>query len=100
MEGFWEDPEGYVEDVVWPNFGADHGWLFGATMLGNGDGGDADVREMGEEIWKAIDEGRVDGDVARRNGISIGPGSGEVGLEEILGWAVERLREIVEGRVG
>ncbi|KAF2768198.1 P-loop containing nucleoside triphosphate hydrolase protein [Teratosphaeria nubilosa] len=28
LEGFWEDPPGYVEDVVWPNYVKDHAFLF------------------------------------------------------------------------
>ncbi|KAI9892943.1 MAG: ribosylnicotinamide kinase [Vezdaea aestivalis] len=28
LEGFWEDPEGYVEDVVWPNYVDSHKHLF------------------------------------------------------------------------
>ncbi|KAF4585820.1 Nicotinamide riboside kinase [Ophiocordyceps camponoti-floridani] len=35
IEGFWEDPPGYVEAVVWPNYVADHGWMFeGADVEG------------------------------------------------------------------
>ncbi|RDA89860.1 hypothetical protein CP533_0404 [Ophiocordyceps camponoti-saundersi (nom. inval.)] len=28
LEGFWEDPPGYVDAIVWPNYVADHGWMF------------------------------------------------------------------------
>jgi nicotinamide/nicotinate riboside kinase len=28
LEGFWEDPEGYVDLVVWPNYVKDHSFLF------------------------------------------------------------------------
>lgn len=28
LEGFWEDPPGYVEKVVWPNYVKDHAFLF------------------------------------------------------------------------
>lgn len=28
LEGFWQDPPGYVEKVVWPNYAADHAYLF------------------------------------------------------------------------
>jgi len=28
LEGFWEDPEGYVDEIVWPNYVKDHGFLF------------------------------------------------------------------------
>ncbi|KAL2046804.1 hypothetical protein N7G274_000822 [Stereocaulon virgatum] len=28
LEGFWEDPEGYFDRVVWPNYVHEHGYLF------------------------------------------------------------------------
>lgn len=28
LEGFWEDPENYVDEIVWPNYVADHAFLF------------------------------------------------------------------------
>lgn len=28
IEGFWEDPPGYVDDVVWPNYVKNHAFLF------------------------------------------------------------------------
>lgn len=28
LEGFWEDPPGYVDKVVWPNYVKDHSFLF------------------------------------------------------------------------
>lgn len=28
LEGFWEDPPGYVDKVVWPNYIKDHAFLF------------------------------------------------------------------------
>lgn len=28
LEGFWEDPEGYVDAIVWPNYVKDHKFLF------------------------------------------------------------------------
>jgi nicotinamide/nicotinate riboside kinase len=28
LEGFWEDPEGYVDLIVWPNYVKDHAFLF------------------------------------------------------------------------
>jgi len=28
LEGFWEDPPGYVDQVVWPNYVKDHAFLF------------------------------------------------------------------------
>ncbi|KJZ70377.1 hypothetical protein HIM_10221 [Hirsutella minnesotensis 3608] len=28
LEGFWEDPPGYVDQIVWPNYVAEHAWMF------------------------------------------------------------------------
>lgn len=28
LEGFWKDPPGYVERIVWPNYVTSHAWLF------------------------------------------------------------------------
>ncbi|KAF1821021.1 P-loop containing nucleoside triphosphate hydrolase protein [Dissoconium aciculare CBS 342.82] len=28
LEGFWKDPPGYVDQIVWPNYVADHAFLF------------------------------------------------------------------------
>ncbi|PHH90285.1 hypothetical protein CDD83_4086 [Cordyceps sp. RAO-2017] len=28
LEGFWEDPPGYVDAIVWPNYVAEHAWMF------------------------------------------------------------------------
>ena len=34
LEGFWKDPSGYVDKIVWPNYAEAHAWLF--------EGGDAE----------------------------------------------------------
>ena len=78
--GWWVDPEGYVEDVVWPGYVEEHAFLF--------DGGDV--------------EGNVREDVARDRGVEVGPlwvegGGKEVGLGEVLGWVVD---VVVVRRVG
>lgn len=28
LEGFWADPPGYVDKIVWPNYVEEHAWLF------------------------------------------------------------------------
>ncbi|KAK4140876.1 uncharacterized protein C8A04DRAFT_39510 [Dichotomopilus funicola] len=91
VDGFWTDPPGYVEKIVWPNYVETHGWLF--------EGGD-------------VEGGRVDGEVVRREGIWV-PGvnggvvkqdgegggdgkEGEVAFGEVLGWAVGVVMEELE----
>lgn len=95
--GWWVDPVGYVEDVVWPAYVDEHSFLFV----------DGDV------------EGVVQWDVAWLRGIDVAPlriaggsGSGhgdgggeerEVELGELLGWVVDvvarRVGEILGGSV-
>ncbi|KFG84955.1 nicotinamide riboside kinase 1 [Metarhizium anisopliae] len=68
IEGFWADPPGYVDKIVWPNYVEEHAWMF--------DGGDvegtfnADVLES--QGIKAPKEAPVDAD-----------------LEYVLGWMVD-----------
>ena len=69
LEGFWEDPPGYVDNVVWPGYVEEHAFLF--------TGGDV--------------EGEVDEGVARGLGVDVCPGKGEWGVEDCLGWVVGRV---------
>ncbi|RYP24896.1 hypothetical protein DL767_008520 [Monosporascus sp. MG133] len=70
LEGFWSDPPGYVDSIVWPNYVASHAWLF--------EGGDV--------------EGRPDGAVLAREGILAQTDKGvDVDMETTLEWAVETL---------
>ncbi|KAK4175947.1 putative nicotinamide riboside kinase [Triangularia setosa] len=83
LEGFWKDPEGYVEDVVWPNYVAQHSYLF--------EGGD-------------VKGGKLDKEVLGREGIVAmsedGEGEGEQGFGEVLVWAVGELVGKLEGLLG
>lgn len=76
LEGFWEDPPGYVEDVVWPNYVRDHGWLFG--NIENADAGKVDVRAAGKA------------------NIHIGPDSSQVDMLTILQWAMEEVNSAIQ----
>jgi nicotinamide/nicotinate riboside kinase len=73
LEGFWEDPPGYVDKVVWPNYVADHKFLF----------------EHGD-VGKDLDE-----EVCRRVGINGMPREAEENMTECLEWAVE----VLEGAI-
>jgi nicotinamide/nicotinate riboside kinase len=66
LEGFWEDPPGYVDKVVWPNYVQDHKFLFE----------DGDVN-------KELDE-----DVCGRVGINGMPREAEENMTRCLDWAV------------
>ena len=74
LEGFWEDPEGYVDEIVWPNYVREHAWMFQ----------DGDV-----------DHGDVNPVVARES-ILIGPGKGDAKMEDILEWGCHTLEKEVE----
>ncbi|MCJ1290970.1 ribosylnicotinamide kinase [Xylographa carneopallida] len=67
LEGFWEDPPGYVEEVVWPGYVEEHSFMF--------EGGDVD--------------GKVDEEVVESLGIQVCPGGGEWPMEKVLEWAVD-----------
>ncbi|KAK5660796.1 hypothetical protein OQA88_12164 [Cercophora sp. LCS_1] len=77
LEGFWTDPPGYVDKIVWPNYVEAHRWLF--------DGGD-------------VEGGMVREEVLDREGIRT-PGGVDVEFGEVLEWAVgevmRRLEELV-----
>lgn len=76
LEGFWKDPEGYFEEVVWPGFVREHAWVF--------EGGDV--------------EGVVRENVVRGEGVRVGDVG--VGLEGGLGWVMGVIREGLEGEEG
>lgn len=71
LDGFWQDPPGYVDRVVWPNYAAAHAWMF--------EGGDAE-------------EGVLDQGALVKEGIKAQVGKGtDVEFGETLGWAVETI---------
>ena len=78
LEGFWEDPPGYVDRVVWPNYVEEHGFLF--------EGGNV--------------EGTVNEKAAAELGLCVCPGHGDWSMEKVLEWAVETVKLELEGRVG
>jgi len=70
LEGFWRDPPGYVDKIVWPNYAGAHKWLFE----------DGDV------------EGRLNGGVLSEKGIQAQIGRGlDVDMETTLEWAVDSI---------
>ncbi len=81
LEGFWRDPDGYVDEVVWPNYVREHAWMFEA-----GDVDAGGVRREVQERWR----------------IEVAPGFGESGVGDLLAWAVGLLgarvgREVRDG---
>ncbi|EEY15492.1 conserved hypothetical protein [Verticillium alfalfae VaMs.102] len=78
LEGFWKDPPGYVDAVVWPNYADAHGWLFEGRHV----------------------EGALDRRVLRENGILAQEGDElDVDMEKTLEWAVDTVMAELERRL-
>ena len=76
IEGFWEDPPGYVDKVVWPNYVEEHAWMF------------EDGNVEGEYRW----------DVLEREGIKVQRVSLDGDMEKTLEWTVDALLEELQRR--
>ncbi|KAI9820705.1 MAG: ribosylnicotinamide kinase [Pycnora praestabilis] len=77
LEGFWEDPPGYVDKIVWPNYVQDHQFLF------NGEDVEAEPR----------------GEVLDRLGIQAQQGL-DVDMSTNLRWAVTVVMKELEKKKG
>jgi nicotinamide/nicotinate riboside kinase len=75
IEGFWQDPPGYVDKIVWPNYVEDHKWMF------ENDDVNGKVKETVLKEWG------IDCQVDK------GP---DVDMETTLIWAVETLMNELE----
>ncbi|OAA55927.1 nicotinamide riboside kinase [Niveomyces insectorum RCEF 264] len=75
LEGFWQDPPGYMDKVVWPNYVAAHAWLFA----------DSDVE--GRPAPEALQANQILTQVDRGN---------DVDMATTLAWAVDTLLEKLE----
>ncbi len=70
LEGFWQDPPGYVDQIVWPNYVHDHKFLFKNN----------DVQDD------------LDPDVCKAVGICGMPRGAEESMSKCLEWAVDVLK--------
>jgi nicotinamide/nicotinate riboside kinase len=75
LEGFWQDPPGYVDDIVWPNYVKDHKFLF--------KNGDVD--------------GELDDKVCESVGIHGMPREAEGDMTRCLHWATRLLEGVIKG---
>ncbi|QDS73978.1 hypothetical protein FKW77_008444 [Venturia effusa] len=71
LEGFWEDPEGYVDAIVWPNYVKDHKFLFKEENV----------------------EGELDEVVCGKLAIQAMEGLGEEGMTSVFVWACRILEK-------
>ncbi|KAG6009090.1 hypothetical protein E4U43_000047 [Claviceps pusilla] len=77
VEGFWKDPPGYVDKIVWPNYVEGHAWMFeGGNVEGSYD--EEVLRRERIEVMK-----RVDGDL-------------DCDMEMVLEWMVDMAIEEVK----
>ncbi|KAK3387234.1 P-loop containing nucleoside triphosphate hydrolase protein [Podospora didyma] len=80
LEGFWKDPPGYVDKIVWPNYAAAHSYLF------DDDSGD-------------VERGVLDGEkVKEKYGILVPEGGNQADMPfaDVLDWAVGTLMSELE----
>jgi nicotinamide/nicotinate riboside kinase len=75
LEGFWQDPPGYVDKIVWPNYVEAHRWLF--------DGGDVESPPNREALAASAILTQVDKGV-------------DVDMATTLQWAVDTLMRVLE----
>ncbi|CAK7233899.1 ribosylnicotinamide kinase [Sporothrix bragantina] len=77
LEGFWQDPPGYVDKIVWPNYVKTHKWLFN----------DGDVE--GSPNRATLEDNRILTQLNR--GI-------DIDMATTLEWAVDTLMHELEGK--
>jgi nicotinamide/nicotinate riboside kinase len=61
LEGFWADPPGYVDKIVWPNYVEEHAWMF----QGGDVEGEFKMDVLEKEGIKVQDKVGVDGDIEK-----------------------------------
>ncbi|KAL9129826.1 MAG: hypothetical protein Q9217_001824 [Psora testacea] len=96
LQGFWKDPPGYFEHVVWPNYVREHAWLFeDGDVEGEGEGNDNLVKP------KELDDGGGGRDYkGNRHDVRVGPVGEDISPEETLGWVLGVVRCALEGAEG
>ncbi|KAF4999805.1 hypothetical protein FGRMN_2185 [Fusarium graminum] len=78
LEGFWADPPGYVDKIVWPNYVEEHAWMF--------EGGDV--------------EGKFKTDVLDNEGIKIQSDVDADGdIEKTFEWTVDTILKELKDQV-
>ncbi|KAI1189027.1 nicotinamide riboside kinase 1 [Nemania serpens] len=95
LEGFWADPPGYVDKVVWPNYAASHAWLF--------EDGDVEKRLRADVLRekdilalpRVVGGGAQSGDGGEDGGEGL-----DVDMQVVFEWAVDTLMRKLEEIAG
>jgi nicotinamide/nicotinate riboside kinase len=74
LEGFWADPPGYVDKIVWPNYVNDHKYLFHDGKV----------------------EGNINEKVVDDLGIDVMPSENQGDLSACLEWAYGKLEKALQ----
>lgn len=78
IEGFWTDPPGYVDKVVWPNYVEEHAYMF--------EGGDV--------------EGPYQWDVLEKQGVKVQRDAGVDGdMDKTLAWTVQTILDELQKQI-
>ncbi|KAI1318076.1 nicotinamide riboside kinase 1 [Xylariaceae sp. FL0255] len=91
LEGFWADPPGYVDQIVWPNYVESHAWLF---EDGNVESGYLDKQVLLEKDILTVPAAHGPGILGAE-----GKDSGahlDIPMEEMFEWAVGTLMQKLE----
>jgi nicotinamide/nicotinate riboside kinase len=87
-QNFWDDPPGYVDDIVWPCYITNHAWLLLSP--------DSPPPASNDQLSDIVGEGKdVRGDV----GVRVAPGRGEAPMAQLLEWAVNEVLKSVENQM-
>lgn len=79
LEGFWKDPPGYVDKIVWPNYVDAHKWMFV----------DRDV-EGGKLAWDVLQERGILAQKVQEDGVV------DLDFEKTFEWVVDAVMTALE----
>ncbi|MCV5117104.1 hypothetical protein OFC47_27165, partial [Escherichia coli] len=79
LEGFWKDPPGYVEKIVWPEYVRAHEWMFEG---GDVEGGKVKAEEVSERTGELVNQKEGETKMDRDFGETL-EGAGESIMREL-----------------
>lgn len=87
----WHDPPNFVDEVVWPNYVANHLWIFAPDHVDLSNASTSSMSKM--EMVDLVGEGSY---TRKDTGVTVAPGNGEASVVELLEWAVDEVLKIIE----